>query len=98
MMVQTLVENAIKHGLESKPGGGSISIDAAKVNEQLVLTVSDDGLGLREGTSGTGLGLKNIRDRLKLSFNDQATLILKPNTPHGMVAMISIPLSGTPKK
>ena len=97
MMVQTLVENAIKHGLESKPGGGTVSIEAAKVNEQLVLTVSDDGLGLQENTSGTGLGLKNIRDRLKLSFNDDGTLSLKPNAPSGMIATISIPFNGASK-
>lgn len=95
MMVQTLVENSIKHGLESKPGGGTISINAATTTTQLVLTVSDDGIGLREGTSGTGLGLKNIRDRLRLSFNGQATFSLKPNLPCGMVAAISIPLHGT---
>ncbi len=97
MMVQTLVENAIKHGLESKPGGGTISIEAAAINAQLVLTVSDDGLGLQENTSGTGLGLKNIRDRLKLSFNDDAALSLKPNLPSGMIATITIPFSGASK-
>jgi len=91
MMVQTLVENAIKHGLEAKPGGGTIAIQAARQGHQLVLTVCDDGLGPQEGGSGSGLGLRNIRERLQLAYGDQAALRLTNNTPAGMVASICVP-------
>jgi len=93
MMVQTLVENAIKHGLEPKLGGGTISIAATQYDGRLEVTVTDDGLGLREHTSGTGLGIKNIRDRLKLSFDNQATLTLEPHSPNGIAATITMPFN-----
>lgn len=97
MMVQTLVENAIKHGLEPKLGGGSILICAARTSRgassTLMLSVSDNGVGLRGGTSGTGLGLKNMRERLRLSYGDAASLSLSLNVPSGMVATITVPMS-----
>ena len=92
MMVQTLVENAIKHGLEPKLGGGSILICVASTRNALSLSVADNGVGLKGGTSGTGLGLKNIRERLKLTYGEAASLSLSLNVPGGMVATITIPL------
>lgn len=93
MMVQTLVENAIKHGLEPKLGGGSILICVASTKNALTLSVADNGVGLKGGTSGTGLGLKNIRERLKLTYGEAASLSLSLNVPGGMVATITIPLT-----
>ena len=93
MMVQTLVENAIKHGIEPKLSGGTILIEATQHDGWLKVKVTDDGLGLCENTSGTGMGIKNIRDRLKLSFDNQATFSLAPHLPNGMAATIAIPLS-----
>ena len=93
MMVQTLVENAIKHGLEPKLGGGSILICATRTSGGLTLSVSDNGVGLKGGTSGTGLGLKNMRERLRLTYGDAASLSLSLNVPSGMVATITIPVS-----
>ena len=93
MMVQTLVENAIKHGLEPKLGGGSILICVASTRNALSLSVADNGVGLKGGTSGTGLGLKNIRERLKLTYGEAASLSLSLNVPGGMVATIAIPLT-----
>jgi len=93
MMVQTLVENAIKHGLEPKLGGGSILICVALTRNALTLSVADNGVGLKGGTSGTGLGLKNIRERLKLTYGEAASLSLSLNVPGGMVATITIPLT-----
>jgi len=94
MMVQTLVENAIKHGLEPKLGGGSILICAARTasgaSTSLTLSVADNGVGLKGGTSGTGLGLKNMRERLRLTYGDAASLSLSLNVPSGMVATITI--------
>ncbi len=91
MMVQTLVENAIKHGLEPKLGGGSILICAARTSNGVTLSVADNGVGLKGGTSGTGLGLKNMRERLRLTYGDAASLSLSLNVPSGMVATITVP-------
>jgi signal transduction histidine kinase len=91
MIVQTLVENAIKHGLEPKLGGGSILICASRAGSGVKLSVSDNGVGLKGGTSGTGLGLKNMRERLRLTYGDAASLSLSLNVPSGMVATITIP-------
>ncbi len=93
MMVQTLVENAIKHGLEPKLGGGTILICAASTKDALTVSVADNGVGPKGGTSGTGLGLKNMRERLKLTYGEAASLSLSLNVPSGMVAAIKIPLA-----
>src|SRR3546814_14834575 len=66
MMLQTLVENAIKHGLESKPGGGTVWIRATGGSREVSVTVADDGRGFNAESSGTGIGLKNVRERLRL--------------------------------
>ena len=68
MMLQTLVENAIKHGLEPKTGGGTIWIIAADKGDRVAVTVADDGNGLRHETTGTGIGLRNLRERLNLAY------------------------------
>ncbi len=93
MMVQTLVENAIKHGLEPKLGGGTILVCAARTSSGVTLSVADNGVGLKGSTSGTGLGLRNMRERLKLTYGETATLSLSLNVPSGMVATITIPLT-----
>ncbi len=93
LVVQTLVENCIKHGLEPKPGGGMILICAESREAKLLITVADDGIGLQTGTSGTGLGLRNVRERLKLTFGDDAQCALTLNTPSGMKATITMPLT-----
>jgi hypothetical protein len=91
MMLQTLVENAIKHGLEPKVGGGTISIKVERSDGALHVTVTDDGMGISSGTAGTGIGLKNIRERLVLLYQDRASLTLAPATPSGMTASIVLP-------
>jgi sensor histidine kinase YesM len=73
--VQGLVENAIKHGLEPKPAGGTLTVQAEIVHGQLQVTVSDTGVGFGQaGTAGTGTGLVNIRERLRLLYGDRARL------------------------
>jgi Histidine kinase/Histidine kinase-, DNA gyrase B-, and HSP90-like ATPase len=97
MMLQTLVENAIKHGLEPKTGGGNIWILATKTTTHLSVTVADDGCGLGAGalnTKGTGIGLSNVRERLQLSYGDNANFTLAANYPTGAAATIRIPLGG----
>lgn len=92
MMLQSLVENAIKHGLEVKAEGGTLTFRAEKFNDKLRVSVRDDGLGFGAVPSnGTGLGLQNIRERLQLIYNNQAKIIITPNQPSGVCVMIEIP-------
>jgi len=98
MMLQTLVENAIKHGLEPKYGGGSIWIIARADGADLKVTVADDGLGLNTQASGTGIGLKNLRERLRLAYGDKASFSIVANFPNGVAATIAVPLPADEKK
>jgi Histidine kinase len=92
MMMQTLVENAIRHGLEPKPEGGALGVRAEIVHGRLQVTVADTGVGFGAGgTSGTGVGLVNIRERLQLLYGDKATLTVAANQPSGTVVTITVP-------
>ncbi len=92
MMLQSMVENAIKHGLECKPEGGTLKIQAEVVDSKLRVTVTDDGVGFGVVPSdGTGLGLQTIRDRLKLLHGDGAGLHIAANSPSGVISMIEVP-------
>jgi len=92
MMLQSMVENAIKHGLECKPEGGTLRIVAEVADSKLRVTVTDDGVGFGVVPSdGTGLGLQTIRDRLKLLHGDSARLHIGANSPSGVIATIEVP-------
>ncbi|OON63733.1 sensor histidine kinase [Massilia sp. KIM] len=92
MMLQSMVENAIKHGLECKPEGGTLKIVADVVDSKLRVTVTDDGVGFGVVPSdGTGLGLATIRERLKLLHGDAASLHIGANSPSGVIATIEVP-------
>ncbi|HOB93025.1 MAG TPA: histidine kinase [Aquabacterium sp.] len=92
MMVQTLVENAIKHGLEPKPEGGRLGVKAEVVHGKLSVTVADTGLGFgRAATAGTGVGLANIRERLQLLYGNKASLVIAENPGGGTRATIAVP-------
>lgn len=91
MALQSLVENAIKHGLEPKPGGGTVWIIARAFDDHATVTVADDGLGFGHGTSGTGIGLKNLRERLRLACGPHAGVAIVANFPSGVAATISLP-------
>jgi signal transduction histidine kinase len=92
MMLQSLVENAIKHGLEPKPEGGSLTLGARVVHGKLSLSVADTGLGFgRATTGGTGVGLANIRERLALLYGGKATLVVADNPGGGTLATITVP-------
>jgi LytS/YehU family sensor histidine kinase len=90
MMLQSLVENSIKHGLEPKPEGGAIALSARIQDGRLRVTVADTGLGVAENAP-QGIGLGNIRDRLKRLYGNAAALILAPNAPAGAHITIEIP-------
>jgi hypothetical protein len=92
MMIQSLVENAIKHGLEPKPEGGTLSVKAEIVHGKLAVTVADTGLGFgKAATAGTGIGLDNIRERLHLLYGNKAALTVAQNRPSGTVVTITVP-------
>ncbi|EOA03900.1 sensor histidine kinase-like ATPase [Herbaspirillum frisingense GSF30] len=104
MLLQPLVENAIKHGLEPKVDGGNCTVRAAVHNDMLVLSVLDTGAGLptsislnqpppqKEPVIGMHFGLDNIRERLVTLYGPLAELIITHNVPAGAMAQITIPL------
>ena len=92
MMLQSLVENAIKHGLEPKPEGGKLTVSADVVHGKLVVTVADTGLGFGQAaTAGTGIGLANIRERLQLLYGSKASLAVAENPGGGTAVSITVP-------
>jgi hypothetical protein len=96
LMLISLVENAIKHGIETKPGPGNIEIQAEQtnsLNQQSALRVSvlDNGPGLSLGLGG-GLGLSNIREQLKTRFAETAQLTISTRVEGGTIASIELPL------
>lgn len=97
MLLQPLVENAIQHGLEPKIEGGHIHVQACMDGGMLLLTVSDDGLGLAHPgqSKGTHLGVANIRERLHGMHGDCASLSLAANHPAGVIARLTLPLPPT---
>jgi sensor histidine kinase YesM len=94
MMLLSLVENAIKHGLNPLRGGGSIRMCAASDDGVLHVTVADTGTGLSTAAygGGDGVGLSNIRARLAALYRGRARLMLRGNAPHGVLATIEVPL------
>jgi len=98
MMLLTLVENAVKHGLDPSLNGGLIRVVARSDGDRLLLSVVDTGVGFAPG-SGAGTGLANIRARLAAQFGDQANLDLENNDSGGVTATISLPmrLAATPR-
>ena len=91
MMLQTLVENAIKHGLEPRTAGGTIWIRARRLDGEVAITVADDGEGFNTKSTGTGIGLKNVRERLRLMHGNGAALSVIANFPSGVAATITVP-------
>lgn len=89
MALLTLVENAIRHGIDPSEQGGAIQVQARRLADgTLQVGVADTGVGLRE-TSAPGTGLANLRERLAAFHGDGATLALTENAPHGVVATIT---------
>ncbi|MBI3713423.1 MAG: histidine kinase [Burkholderiales bacterium] len=96
LMLISLVENAVKHGIELKKGAVEIIVSAQRdttgQGEQLIISVADNGVGFGHTTSGTGIGLSNIRERLKQLYGDQASLQLAIRETGGVNAALHLPL------
>lgn len=94
MILQPLVENAIKHGISPKATGGRIDISAARSNGHLKLTVADDGIGVPFGDASgivEGVGLSNTRRRLKHLYGEAHRFALKPSGDQGVSIELDIP-------
>ena len=108
LLLQPLVENAVKHGIQPSREGGTIKISAELITEKsnsqdapsvvysLLLTVHDTGTGSEpiasDRTSGTGVGLSNIRKRLQLHYGNMAAVHIHPMTENGTMVQIQLPL------
>jgi two-component sensor histidine kinase len=94
LLLISLVENAIKHGIERATGAGQIAIEAAVVSRgdtaQLAVNVIDTGAGLRT-TAATGTGLANIREQLAARFGPRGSLALQDRAAGGVIATIRVP-------
>jgi signal transduction histidine kinase len=98
MMLATLVENAIKHGIEPLPKGGRIAVSACREGDALCLTVTDTGAGLASShdaktVAGDGMGLANTADRLRSLYGDAASLSVQSRVGGGVVASLRIALA-----
>jgi signal transduction histidine kinase len=87
----TLVENAVRHGIDPSEEGGRIDVDIARLGERCVIRVTDTGAGLHQSANGLGTGLTTLRERLQLIFGDAVHLRLTPNTSRGAVVEIDLP-------
>jgi len=99
LMLISLVENAVKHGIELKMGPALVCVRAErKQGDVLELSVADDGVGFGAATSGSGIGLANIRERLKHLYGGEASLSLRAGDNGGVVASIVLPIRAVPEK
>jgi sensor histidine kinase YesM len=89
----SLVENAIKHGIEPSAEGGAIELAARQSGDSLVVSVRDTGRGPAVGsvTDGQGVGLTNVRERLAALYGSRGRFTLEPVSPRGMRATLSLP-------
>ncbi|KOO04674.1 sensor histidine kinase [Vibrio nereis] len=92
LILQPLVENAIQHGIEPKAAGGCLDICAQLSQDQLLIEIKDNGLGFNGGSAhvGHGIGLANIRERLKALYGNNASLSLLEAPQGGVIAKVSI--------
>jgi LytS/YehU family sensor histidine kinase len=93
MLLQPLVENAIKHGLEPKMEGGEIMIHAAEEDDRIRIEIRDTGLGF-SSYHGTGVGIGNVKERIQLLYGGKGRFLLEENKPHGVRAIVEVPKHG----
>ena len=95
LLLQPLVENAIKHGLEPKAEGGGLSVKVRREDAALLVEIGDTGLGMASSgmPDAAGIGLSNIRERLQALYRQDADLRMQPNQPCGVKVSLRIPLN-----
>jgi sensor histidine kinase YesM len=90
MLLQPLVENAVRHGLEPKIEGGEITIKASERDGLTRIEVIDTGNGFARQEQ-PGIGVENIRERMRLLYGERGNLVLEENRPHGVRAIVEVP-------
>ena len=90
MLLQPIVENAIRHGLEPKVEGGEVHVTARREGAHVRIEVADTGLGFAPTTRG-GLGLANLRERLRVLYGERAVLSIGENRTAGTVVTLALP-------
>jgi signal transduction histidine kinase len=96
MTLLTLVENAVRHGIDPSEEGGLIRIEVRREGALCRVRVCDSGMGLGSANAGLGTGLSSLRERLQLSFGERAQLRLSEVQPHGVCAEIEFPAQEAP--
>jgi signal transduction histidine kinase len=91
MTLLTLVENAVRHGIDPSEEGGRIDVDVSLRNDRCLVRVSDTGVGLQSTSDGLGTGLSTLRERLQLAFGADTQLRLLEVQPHGVCAELEFP-------
>jgi two-component system LytT family sensor kinase len=99
MLLQPLVENSIKHGLSPKVDGGSITVRSRLQEGKLVIHVEDDGVGMSappaiaaQASSGRGIGLVNVAERLHVLFGDEGKMIVQSRDGQGTLVILELPV------
>ena len=100
MLLQPLVENSIKHGLSSKVEGGSIYLRSRLSAKDVIVEVEDDGVGMGaaqlierpDGLGGTGIGMANVAERLKVLYGDTATMTIESHGAKGTLVRLRFPI------
>ncbi|MDG0970101.1 MAG: ATP-binding protein, partial [Porticoccaceae bacterium] len=101
LLIQPLVENAIKHGIEPSISGGSVRISLDAEDDNIVVKVVDTGVGIDpnrqpETSSGAGVGIANIRQRLASIYGGRGGLDIRENRDSGVTAILTIPKEEQP--
>ena len=100
MVLQPLIENSIKHGLEPRISGGTVTLRSRMEGERLVVEVEDDGVGMEpgrprrvpgSGVQGTGIGMKNVRERLEVLYGDGAVVEIESRPGRGTKVRLVFP-------
>jgi two-component system LytT family sensor kinase len=100
MLLQPLVENSIKHGLEPRIAGGVITLRSRLEHGKLIIEVEDDGVGIAPGrthtsgvlqSTGNGIGMKNVRERLEVLYGDAALFDITSRPGRGTKVTLSFP-------
>jgi two-component system LytT family sensor kinase len=96
MILQPLVENALKHGLADKLEGGSIFLRSRTANNRIVIEVEDDGIGMPvsgpSSSSGTGIGMVNVSERLQVVYGDAAEITVESQPGRGTLVRLMLPI------
>jgi len=97
LMLMTLVENAVKHGVEPKPGAVHVGVSASISAQTLTIIVSDNGAGLQDKVFGTGVGLRNLRERLAMLYGEQAHFELRIGADGSTESVLNLPYAEGPQ-